>query len=146
MPSGETLTVAELDLARVEALFEAWVGAVARGDAAEVARLHGPSGVFQLPSSGAVTGRPSIRSRCAEWLGRELCKPSFVLDETRLFAAADIATCSGRFTLAWPAGSDGDRDHGRLLLVAERDRRRWRLRFSGLFSDAFLSELAKPTL
>lgn len=147
MPSRETLPVADpVDLEGVEALFEAWVAAVARRDAAEVARLHVPNGVFQPPGSGGAKGRHSIRRCCADWLGRDSCSASFALEETRLFAAADIATCSGRFTLAWPAGSNGDHDHGRLLLVAERDRRRWRLRFSGLFSDAFLSGLAKPVL
>ncbi len=129
----------------VEDLFEAWVDAVGRRDAAEVARLHVAGGVFQLPRSAGVRGRDSIRRRCADWLCRDSCEASFALIETRLYGAADIATCNGRFTLTWPLGSNGDEDRGRLLLVAEKERIRWGLRFSGLFSDAFLSSLANMT-
>ncbi len=68
--------------------------------------------------------------------------PSLVLFETRLFEPADVATANGRFAFA-PGGWEMCAEHarGRLLLVAEKIDERWGLRFSGLFSDAFLREL-----
>lgn len=129
----------------IDDLFDAWVDAVRRRDAAEVARLHLPGGVLQLPGAPGARGRDSIHRRCLEWLCRDSCAASFTLAETRHYEAADIATCNGRFTLAWPLRSNGDEDRGRLLLVAEKEPDRWGLRFSGLFSDAFLSRLASMT-
>ncbi|MGH7570355.1 MAG: YybH family protein [Gemmatimonadota bacterium] len=129
----------------VEDLFEAWVDAVTSRDSARVARLHLPSGIFQITRMGAVRGPDSIRRSCAEWLCRDGCEPSFALLETHLYGTADIATGNGRFTLSYRPGSNGKngkKDTGRLLLVAEKDRHRWGLRFSGLFSDTYIDELA----
>ena len=130
---------------QVETLFQAWVDAVCRRDSRRIADLHVPSGVLQLPLSAGARGRDEIRRRCEQWLHRESCETRFLLGETRVYEAAHVATCNGRFALTWPWGSNGEDDHGRLLLVAEKEAGRWGLRFSGLFSDAFLSRLAMLT-
>lgn len=130
---------------QVETLFQAWVDAVGRRDSRRIAQLHVPGGVLQLPLSAGARGRDEIRRRCDQWLHRESCETRFLLGETRLYEAAHVATCNGRFALRWPSGSNGEEDRGRLLLVAEKEDGRWGLRFSGLFSDAFLSRLATLT-
>ena len=129
------------DLGRIEELFAAWVEALTAGNSARVARLHVPHGVFQHPGGKGARGRDAIQRACSGWLSGGAV-PSLVLFETRLFEPADVATANGRFTFApggW--GTSGEHARGRLLLVAEKSDERWGLRFSGLFSDAFLREL-----
>lgn len=129
------------DLARVQDLFTAWIEALRAGDSDRVAGLHVPHGIFQHPGGRGARGRSAIRRACAGWLGGSAA-PSVVLFETRLFEPAGVATANGRFTTGptrWEASAEHAR--GRLLLVAEKSDARWGLRFSGLFSDAFLREL-----
>jgi uncharacterized protein (TIGR02246 family) len=129
------------DLGRIEELFTAWIEALTAGNSARVARLHVPHGVFQHPGGKGARGRDAIQRACSGWLSGGTL-PSLVLFETRLFEPADVATANGRFTIApgdW--GTCAEHARGRLLLVAEKSDERWGLRFSGLFSDAFLREL-----
>lgn len=129
------------ELGRIEELFTAWVEALTAGNSAGVARLHLPYGVFQHPGGRGARGRDAIQRACSGWLSGGAV-PSLVLFETRLFEPADVATANGRFTVApgsW--GTSPEHARGRLLLVAEKVDERWGLRFSGLFSDAFLREL-----
>ena len=129
------------DLGRIEELFTAWIEALTAGNSARVARLHVPHGVFQHPGGKGARGREAIQRACSGWLSGGTL-PSLVLFETRLFEPADVATANGRFTIApgdW--GTCAEHARGRLLLVAEKSDERWGLRFSGLFSDAFLREL-----
>ena len=128
-----------------QVLFEAWIEAFTARDPDRVARLHLPGGIFQLARAGTARGPDLIRRSCADWLFRNEVQASVALLETRLYDAAHLATGNGRFTLAHRRdsnGKDGKLDTGRLLLVAEEDRDRWGLRFSGLFSDTYLDELA----
>ena len=128
-----------------EDLFEAWIEAVTARDPDGVARLHLPGGIFHLTRAGTARGPDSIRSSCADWLCQDGVEASVALLETRFYDTAHLATGNGRFTLAHRPSSNGRNgklDTGRLLLVAEEDRDRWGLRFSGLFSDTYLDELA----
>ena len=129
------------DLERIQDLFTGWIEALSAGDSAHLARLHVPHGVFQHPGGRGARGRSAIRRACSGWLSSG-AMPSLVLFETRLFEPAGVATANGRFTMApslW--GTCAEHARGRLLLVAEKSDERWGLRFSGLFSDAFLREL-----
>lgn len=129
------------DLERIDELFEAWIGAVTAGDPARMARLHVPRGIFQHPGGRGVRGREAIRDACARWLAGG-ATPNLMLFETRLYKPAGVATANGRFSVAG-GGPEISAAHatGRLLLVAEQSYEGWGLRFSGLFSDAFLQEL-----
>lgn len=130
------------DLRRIEELFTAWRQALTAGNAARVAGLHVPHGVFQHPGARGARGRDAIRRACSAWLGGAAAAPGLVLFGTRLFEPAEVATANGRFTIAVAAGgTSAEHARGRLLLVAEKGDGRWGLRFSGLFSDAFLREL-----
>ncbi|HKY61567.1 MAG TPA: SgcJ/EcaC family oxidoreductase [Gemmatimonadota bacterium] len=122
-------------------LFTAWIDALTAGDSAQVARLHVPHGVFQHPGARGARGRSAIRRACSAWLSG-VALPSLVLLDTRMFEPAGVATANGRFTATpRPWGTCADHARGRLLLVAENGEGQWGLRFSGLFSDAFLREL-----
>lgn len=129
------------DLGRIEELFTAWNEAVTAGNFDRVARLHLTHGVFQHPGGKGARGQKAIRRACSAWLPAGAV-PSLTLFEIRVFEPADVAMANGRFTVAFPGGwRTADHTRGRLLLVAEKSDGWWGLRFSGLFSDAFLREL-----
>jgi uncharacterized protein (TIGR02246 family) len=140
LPDSPTASTEPSDLGRIEELFTAWIDALAEGKYDQVARLHAPCGVFQRPGGKGARGRDAIRRACSGWLSGAV--PSLTLFETRLFEPAEVATANGRFTIEFPAGRrKSEQARGRLLLVAEKSDGRWGLRYSGLFSDAFLREL-----
>lgn len=142
MRSPLAVPVTEIpDRARIEELFAAWIEALTAGNSDRVARLHVPHGVFQRPGGKGARGRNAIRRACSGWLSGGAV-PRLTLFETRLFEPANVATANGRFMIILPGRrTTAEHARGRLLLIAEKSDEWWGLRFSGLFSDAFLREL-----
>jgi len=121
----------------IRALVAEWVAAVATKDAAWIADLYAPDGLFMAPNGPAIEGADAIAEAWRGLLSLPGMSMSFVPTRVVVSAKGDMAADIGTYALSFDGDGGRVEDNGKYVIVWRKIGGAWRV-----LSDIFNTNVA----
>lgn len=126
----------ETDIAGLAAMQDQWQAAFDARDAAGIAALYAANGTLYAPNATKISGRTAIRAYWDDFLASGV---GGQIDDTEVFASADVGYKIGTYMITDPAGAPAD--VGKYVEVWRHIGDKWQL-----LHDIYNSDMPLPAL